>query len=234
MQLHIEYTMLYLSSRIWKTLKTQSKTGCMHKKLFLTWQNVQRACCAVVFVEFISYGKFTAATKRVFSSMQYFTKKISGKKRERILQRYFHTANNLIWHWMQNFPNVCKFHWRLGINSVGHEKQRLFDKDLTYKRWKQKLLFFGEFISFKNSVQRWRFRLSTETWIHRLICLDNDHFSTMVSDNSCQPTLCLADDFSVNFLTLWRNSSCKHPPASHSNIFWNYTFNFHVCFITVL
>lgn len=174
--------------------------------------------------------------KSIFFNAIFHQKRFLEKKRERILQRYFHTANNLSWHWMQNFPNVCKFHWRLGINSVGHEKQRLFDKDLTYKRWKQKLLFFGEFISFKNSVQRWRFRLSTETWIHRLICLDtgNDHFSTMASDNSCQPTLCLADDFSVNFLTLWRNSSCKHPPASHSNIFWNYTFNFHVCFITVL
>ena len=47
----------------------------------MTRRNVQRACSAAVFDEFISHGKlFTAATKRVISLMQSFTKKISKRK----------------------------------------------------------------------------------------------------------------------------------------------------------
>ena len=53
----------------------------MVENLFLTRRNVQRACSAVVFDEFISHGKlFYRGHKRVISSMQSFTKKISKRK----------------------------------------------------------------------------------------------------------------------------------------------------------
>ena len=35
----------------------------------------------------------------------------------------------------------------------------------------------------------------------------------MATENSYQSTLCVAYDFFVNFLTLWRNSSKEHPPT---------------------
>ena len=49
--------------------------------IFLSRRNVQRACSAFVFDEFISHGKlFYRVHKRVISSMQCFTKKISKRK----------------------------------------------------------------------------------------------------------------------------------------------------------
>ena len=66
------------------TLSSDASLGCLCfavENLFLTRRNVQRACSAVVFDEFISHGKlFTAATKRVISLMHSFTKKISKRK----------------------------------------------------------------------------------------------------------------------------------------------------------
>lgn len=229
---------------IWKPLKTQLKTGCMHKKLFsLTRREVQRVRSAVVFVEFISQWKFTAVTKRAFSLIPYFTKRISGKeKRERFLQRYFHTANILniniliaveIWSGTERktFPTYANFTqgWAWIPSDMKSDVNWI---KTTYKRWKHKLLFFVELISLKNSVQRWRFRLSTETWIHGLVRLDHDYFPQW------RLTICVSELYAslttFLFLTVWRNSSCEHLPSSRSNIFWNNTFSFRVHFINLL
>ena len=49
---------------------------------FRSRENVQRECSAVLFHELILYGKIYVimAKKCVITSMQYFTKKISGRK----------------------------------------------------------------------------------------------------------------------------------------------------------
>ena len=43
--------------------------------------------------------------------------------------------------------------------------------------------------------------------------LDYNYFSAVATENSCPSTLCLAYDFFVNFLTLWRNSLQEHHPT---------------------
>ena len=96
---------------------TKCTTGVQHchvRRIYFPWENY-----------------FTAATKRVISSMQSFTKKISGRKGKDSAEIFEHCSWNLIWQWTQNFPDVCKFCARLKKFALDMKQWRLFDKNLT-------------------------------------------------------------------------------------------------------